>query len=153
MIKWVQWHIKKEVPYEEKNQKTYSTEKHKRKSQRLPSLGAHFLYQRKHWQQGYARALRNHWYCGAYIPQMTLHRAIHSKLHDIPVPNGKECRKAFEELMRRDQQGLLSTTDSPMTRLSFLIEMFRDSCPATTAMLEWQYEIVKKFYDGCDYVP
>jgi hypothetical protein len=111
-------------------------------------LTDHFLYQKRHWQQGYAKALRNHWYCGAYIPQFTLHRAIHSKLHDVPVPNGKDCKRAYEELIRRENEGAISKDDTPMQRLAFLIEMFSETCPATTAILVWQLQIVTKFFDN-----
>jgi len=90
--------------------------------------------------------LRNYWYCGAYIPQNTLHRTIHSKLHDIPVPNGRDCKRAYEELVRRERDGLIANTDPPALRLDFLIEMFKDKCPATTAMLEWQRSIIEKHY-------
>ena len=111
------------------------------------SIIYHFLYQKRHWQQGYAKALREHWYCGSYIQQQPLHRTIHSKLHDIPVPNGKDCKRVFEELLFREQTGLINSSDTPMQRLSFLIEMLKDSCPATTAMLEWQQQIISKYYN------
>lgn len=79
---------------------------------------------------------------------MTLHRSIHSKLHDVPVPNGKDCRRAYEELIKREQHGLISTTDTPVQKLDFLIEMFADKCPATTAILQWQKQIIQKYYDN-----
>jgi len=112
------------------------------------STTRHFLYQKRHWQQGYARALREHWYSGAYIPQQTLHRIIHSKLHDIPVPNGRDCKRAYEELIRREREGLITRDDTPMQKLEFLVEMFKDSCHATTAMLLWQKQIIEKFYNN-----
>ena len=88
---------------------------------------------------------------GKYIPRDTLHRAIHSKVHDIPCPNGKECKKAFEELVRRERLGLIDVEhDTCEQRLDFLIEMWRDKCPATVAMLEWQKQIISKFYGGAE---
>ena len=107
----------------------------------------HFLYQRRHWQQGYAKALREHWYCGSYIPRDTLHRAIHSKLHDVPTPNGNVCKQVFEKLCRMENNGLISESDSPLKRLDFLIEEFDGACPATTAILQWEREIIEKFYN------
>lgn len=109
----------------------------------------HILFQRRHWQQGYAKALREHWYMGKYIPRNTLHREIHGKIHDVPTPHGRECRKAFEELCRREQYGLISPEDSIAKRIDFLIEMWtEDNCEATIAILKWQKQIVQKSYEG-----
>lgn len=108
----------------------------------------HLLFQRRHWKQGYAKALREHWYMGKYIPRDTLHRTIHSKIHDIPTPNGKECRKAFEELCRMEQQGLISQEDTIEKRIDFLIDIWKDdNCEATIAMLKWQKQVIQKFYE------
>lgn len=106
----------------------------------------HFLFQRKHWQQGYAKALREHWYMGIYIPRDTLHREIHSKIHDVPVPNGKDCKKVFEELVMLEREGLINAEDSYYERLDFLIELWQEKCPATVEILKWQRDIISKFY-------
>lgn len=106
----------------------------------------HFLFQRKHWNNGWAKALREHPYCGAYIPQQTLHRAIHSVIHDCPTPDGSDCRKVYNELCRQVEAGLIHTDDPPWLKLEWLIEQFEDTCPATTAILSWQKEKIIKFY-------
>lgn len=105
----------------------------------------HILYQRKHWQQGYARILREHPYCGAYIPQDTLHREIHSKIHDIPTPNGKDCRVAIEAIDSWLRAGLISLDDPLERKIEVITWCFKAKCKATTAMLEWQRDIVVKF--------
>lgn len=88
---------------------------------------------------------------GKYIPRDTLHRALHAKIHDVPVPNGKECKRAFEELMRLEAAGLIDVeNDTCEQRLDFLISLWKDSCPATTAILEWQRDVIRKFYEGSD---
>ena len=107
----------------------------------------HILFQKRHWSQGYAKALREHPYMGKYIPRDTLHRALHSKLHDIPVPNGKECKLAFEALVRAEMNGDINVEEDTIEqRIAFLINLWRDKCPATVAMLEWQSQIIAKFY-------
>jgi len=126
--------------------------KKKRKKQKVFQRGSdwhHLLYQRRHWQQGYAKALREHPYMGKYIPTSTLHRTIHSKIHDIPTPNGKECRKAYLELCKREREGTIDVTrDTIEDRIDFLIEVWEnDNCEATIAMLKWQKQIVHKFYE------
>lgn len=124
----------------------------KRKTRVAPSARRsddwhHFLFQRRHWQQGYAKALREHPYMGKYIPRDTLHREIHSKIHDIPTPNGSECKLAFEELIKREREGTIDVErDSCARRLNFLIELWREKCPATVAILEWQRDVIAKFY-------
>ena len=124
---------------------------HKKKyhiSHRKPEDWHHILFQKRHWQQGYAKALREHWYMGGYIPRDTLHRTIHSKIHDVPTPNGRECRKAFEELCRREQRGLICANDTLDKRIDFLIEMWKnDNCEATIAILKWQKQVIQKFYE------
>lgn len=107
----------------------------------------HILFQRKHWQNGYAKLLREHRYMGKLIPQRTLHRGIHAKIHDIPTPNGAECKAAYLELERRKEEGLIDIeNDTVEQRIDFLIEMWEEKCPATVAILKWQKEIVSKFY-------
>jgi hypothetical protein len=86
---------------------------------------------------------------GKYIPRETLHRTIHSKIHDVPTPNGRECKKAFDELCRREQKGLISADDSIEKRIDFLIEIWEEhNCDATIAILKWQKQVIQKFYEG-----
>lgn len=109
----------------------------------------HLLWQGRHWKQGYAKLLREHPYFKVNIPKDTLHREIHSKIHDIPTPNGAECRKAYELLLQDIASGKLDVAkDSISKRLDFLIEIWENSCPATVAMLRWQKDAIAKFYFG-----
>lgn len=111
----------------------------------------HLLFQGRHWQQGYAKLLRQHPYMGKYIPQATLHREIHSKIHDVPTPNGSECRMAYNEICRLEKLGEIDiVNDSVEKRLDLLISLWADKCPATVAILKWQRDIVAKFYAGGD---
>ena len=106
----------------------------------------HLCFQRKHWEQGWAKILREHPYTGGYIPQATLHRELHSKIHDVPVPNGKECREAVEALNRWLANGMISLNDPLDAKLDTLIEIFDKRCPATVEIFKWQKEVVQKFY-------
>jgi hypothetical protein len=106
----------------------------------------HILFQGRHWKQGWAKVLRDHKYCGGYIPQNTLHREIHSKIHDIPTPNGADCRIAVEAINSWLDAGYISMEDRLDRRIEVIAWCFRAKCPATTAMLDWQKEVVSKFY-------
>lgn len=106
----------------------------------------HILFQGRHWKQGWAKKLREHPYCGGYIPQMTLHREIHSKIHDIPTPNGVDCRTAVLALNNWLDAGYISLDDPLDKKIEMIAKCFRAKCPATTAMLDWQREVVAKFY-------
>ena len=56
---------------------------------------------------------------GKYIPQATLHREIHAKIHDVPTPNGAECRMAYNEIVRLEKIGAIDiVNDSVEKRLS-----------------------------------
>lgn len=133
----------------------YVSRKHKRKGERQVDYNRkdfhHLLFQGRHWQQGYAKLLRQHPYMGKYIPQATLHREIHAKIHDIPTPNGSECRIAYNEICRLEKLGEIDiVNDSVEKRLDLLISLWEDKCPATVAILKWQRDIVAKFYAGGD---
>lgn len=106
----------------------------------------HLLFQKRHWQTGYAKLLREHEYMGAMIPKATLHREIHSKIHDIPVPNGKECKEAYVLMLSKLEDGTLNMDDKLEARLDFLINIWQEKCPATCAVLQWQSEVISKFY-------
>lgn len=107
----------------------------------------HLLFQGRHWQQGYAKLLREHPYMGKMIPMVTLHRLIHSKIHDIPTPNGKECKAAYERIRQLETTGEIDIDkDSIGKRLTLLIDLWKDTCPATVEILKWQSDIVTKFY-------
>lgn len=108
----------------------------------------HLLFQCKHWQQGYAKLLRNHPYMGKYIPMATLHRLIHSKIHDVPTPNGKECKLAYKRIVELEANGEIDiVNDDIAKRLGVLIDLWRDTCPATVAVLEWQRDLIASFYE------
>lgn len=106
----------------------------------------HILFQGRHWKCGWAKTLREHPYCGAYIPQATLHREIHSKVHDIPTPNGADCKNAVEMIDKWLDLGCIDLNDRLDKKIETLSICFNGNCPATTAMLNWQKEIVSKFY-------
>ena len=112
----------------------------------------HLLYQGRHWKQGYAKLLRESPYFKVLIPRDTLHRAIHSKAHDLPTPHGAECRKAYQLMMVGIASGRLDPErDTAEKRLEFLIEVWEDDCPATVAMLRWQRDIIHKFFERGEY--
>lgn len=77
---------------------------------------------------------------------MTLHRELHSLIHDCPTPRGEDCRRVYQELCRQEQVGLIRLDDPPWVKLEWLIEQLEDTCPATTAILRWQKEKITKFY-------
>lgn len=107
----------------------------------------HFLYQRKHWQNGYAKLLREHPYCGRYIPQNSLHSLIHSKIHDIPTPSGKSCKRAYLKILELERSGQIDIArDSCEQRLDVLIKVWSKSDPATAEVLKLQREIIANFY-------
>lgn len=107
----------------------------------------HILFQGRHWKQGWAKRLREHPYCGGYIPQATLHRAIHAKIHDVPTPNGVDCKNAIIAIDSWLNAGYISLDDPIWKKIETIAKCFRANCPATVAVLDWQKEVVDKFYE------
>jgi len=123
------------------------SKKNRKKLSRTSTMDVHhILYQRKHWQNGYAHLLREHWYFKMLIPMTSLHRELHSKIHDIPTPNGKDCKVAYQKLCWYEKEGLISEYDHAEVRIQFLIDVWENRCPATVAMLKWQQDVFRKFY-------
>lgn len=110
----------------------------------------HILWQARHWNVGYSRALRNNEYMKKLIPRDTLHKEIHCKIADVPVPSGELCKKAYLEIEKRLKEGTIdSKKDSIETRINLLLEVWDyDSCPRTVDALLKQRSIVTQFYYG-----
>lgn len=88
---------------------------------------------------------------GKYIPRDTLHRSIHASVIDVPVPDGRYCRRAFEELTRLEAEGLIDIeADTCEARLDFLINLWKNSCPETVSALKKERAIIHGFYERSD---
>lgn len=106
----------------------------------------HILWYKKEYSKGWAKRLRDHWYCHAEIPRDTLHRQIHHEVAHIPVPRVLSIKSALEQLNLLEKFGGISANDPIERRLMVLMAVF-DCCePATYNALKHQYEIVCKFY-------
>ena len=79
----------------------------------------------------------------------SLHHAIHQQIFDIPCPSGKSCKRAYEEILRRKDDGTIDVEhDSIAKRLDLLIELWEDTEPETVEVLKKQREIVTEFYES-----
>ena len=56
----------------------------------------HILWQKRHWGYGYAYLLRRSF---VRTLDISLHRHIHARLADIPVPSGNLCKRAYLEYL------------------------------------------------------
>lgn len=107
----------------------------------------HLLFQKMFWKEGYANLLREHPYMKVHVSQDGIHKKIHDKVHDVPTPNGKECKRAYLKLLEYELQGKINVfNDNILERLQFLIDCWQDTCPATVAILKWQQDIIR----GCN---
>lgn len=128
--------------------------KKKRKNRRVRTVNYftrdwhHALWQRKNWSKGWAKLLREHEYCGAYIPKNTLHVEIHKYINNIPCPDGKYCHIAFEIINRKLEEGYIDTEDPLDKKLEVLIEIFDKTSPKTAEALKKELEIVKSYKAG-----
>lgn len=108
----------------------------------------HIIYQRRHWNKGYAKALREHWYCVIPLPRRTLHQAIHENLCDIPVPNDELCRSAYFQITNLEKYGAIHETDPIELRLELLISCFDNGDSPTAEAFKKQLEIVRTYQPG-----
>lgn len=105
----------------------------------------HLCWQRRFWNKGWARALRNHPYCQAIIPRDTLHKRIHHVIGTIPVPDGKDARNVYELLIWLENHERLNCEDDILQKLDFLIEHL--TTEATVKALENQRQVIIDFYE------
>lgn len=108
------------------------------------------LYQKRYWNHGYAQKLRNNWYMKIMIPKDTLHRDLHEKIHDVPVPNEEDCRIALIVLRELSIRGVISDNDPAWVRLDTLIEIWKGTNPTTIEVLKWQRDVIFKFFTKRD---
>ena len=103
------------------------------------------LFQARHWEQGYAKLLREDEFFKVMLPQATVHRELHSKIHDIPTPNGADCKFSYEQLrMLKTTAPVIADKMKPSKRLRWLVATLGEGNNATKAMLEWQAEFLEK---------
>lgn len=105
----------------------------------------HILWQARHWKSGWPKRIREHRYCGAYIPKATLHRRIHEFIGDIPVPDGKYCKQAYEAIENWLEAGYISLDDPIDKKIETLIICFKVNCPETTRALYKELDIVQQY--------
>lgn len=108
----------------------------------------HNLFTRASWSKGWAKLLREHPYCGEYIPQMTLHSLIHREVKCVPVPDGAYCHMAYEAIESWLEAGYIHMNDTPEQKLETLIKCFKANSPKTAKALENQLKIVREFYES-----
>lgn len=121
----------------------------KRKKQRKISNHTrdrhHLCYQRKKWERGNLRRLRDYWYCKIPIPRDTLHKMIHLEVLDIPVPKDSSAKSALEQLEFLEKFSAISEYDSIERRLELLASLFDCSDQETADAFREQIRIVHEF--------
>lgn len=107
----------------------------------------HILWTASQYGRNYARRLRLHKWMVIPIPRDTLHKEIHLNVGCIPMPKGQLCKKAYLELVRLDELGLLDYEASLEDRINWLLDIWSiDEAPRTVLALQHQKQIVREFY-------
>lgn len=104
----------------------------------------HLLWTRNHWDFGYAKLIREHPCCGAYIPQKSLHRKIHEFIGDVACPSDTQCKKAYIKLCAYYDDGRLSKDSNIEKKLEVLTKCFKHN-KQTVRDLERQLKIVREY--------
>ena len=105
----------------------------------------HLCYQRRKWQKGSLRLLRDYWYCRVYIPRDTLHKRIHLELNDVPIPKDSSARDALRQLEFLEEYSAISEYDSIERRLELLASLFDCSDQPTADGFREQLRIVCEY--------
>lgn len=105
----------------------------------------HILWQRRHWNSGYAKILREHDYMKVRVPVGTLHKEIHVSMADIPVPSTWLIKEAICEIDRLLKIGAISLDDPLTARLDLLIFMWDYAAPDTVRALRKQRQIAARY--------
>lgn len=108
----------------------------------------HILWQKRHWNKGWSKTLRELPYCKVTIPKDTLHRHIHENLVDIPVPEEEHCLTALECIRSWLEGGYIHEDDTIERRIEVLIICFKWNSPKTAEALIKQLDIVKTYKGG-----
>lgn len=106
----------------------------------------HIFWCRKDYQKGWAKRLRDHWYCRVEIPMNTLHHRIHEEIPQVPTPRVINIKDALSQLEMLEKYNAIHPYDNIEKRLYVLMALF-DCCePGTHAALKQQYDIVRKHF-------
>lgn len=104
----------------------------------------HLLWYKREYSKGWAKRIRDHWYCRISIPRDTLHRKIHYEVAHIPVPRVLAIKDALFQLELLERFGGISKNDPIDKRLRVLMALFDCIEPKTYEALKKQYEVCKK---------
>lgn len=106
----------------------------------------HILWYKRDYSKGWAKRLRDHWYCRVDIPRDTLHREIHHQVEHVPVPRVQNIKDALFQLDLLERFGGISPDDPIEKRLKVLMALF-DCCePATHKALKKQLDICNSLH-------
>lgn len=112
---------------------------------RSPLDKHHICYQRRYWNVGYLRELREFWYSKIMIPRDTLHHQIHQEVGQVPPPKSVNARAALVQLRNLERYGAIKETDNLERRLEIYIALFDCVEQATADGFRRQLEVVRKF--------
>lgn len=105
----------------------------------------HIFFMRKTWDRLGYRKLRTFPYCMVPLERDTLHRYIHSNMHNIPTPEPIAVEEALKQLRMLDSAGVLLNDDPIEKRITLLAALFDCSAQPTADALREQLELVYRF--------
>ena len=105
----------------------------------------HIFWYKRDYSKGWAKRLREYWYCSVEIPRDTLHRQIHCEVAHISVPKVVSIKDALEQLNMLSKFGAISSADDIEKRVMVLYSLFDCSDQLTANALKKQLEVVREF--------
>ena len=125
--------------------------RYKRKKKRLGPAKTkaydyhHLCWERRHWNRGGLKSLRQFHYCIIKIERDTLHKFLHSEGKPIPPPSESSALEVLRELRLLEDIEAIDDLDPIEKRLSMLAALFDGVEPPTSDAFKKQLQLVHRF--------
>lgn len=110
--------------------------------------GHHLCWQRRYWNRGAIKELRDYHYCIVQIPKDTMHKYIHEKMKLIPVPKEENAAYALEQLKYLYSINAIRDDDILEKRLNLLAALFDCVDQPTADGFRRQLEVICEFEES-----
>lgn len=108
----------------------------------------HIFFPASAWDNGCAKALRQHPYCQKRMRRRGLHDFIHDCIEGVQAPDERTCAFVLQQIQWFYDNGIIEDHDSITQRITVLVSLLKESKAADNTIndLVVQRERVQCFY-------
>lgn len=103
----------------------------------------HLLWQRRWYDTGYCRSLRNLPYTKVMLDKK-LHKALHEEISGVPIPTGATAKKICYAILNGLIMETIHIDDKPSDRIAFMMDLLSTADKQTYVALKTQYVFLKR---------